>query len=44
MRLVSYGPAGAERLGALLDDGRRILDLNRADGAIPPEMLAFLRG
>jgi 2,4-diketo-3-deoxy-L-fuconate hydrolase len=44
MRLVSYWPAGEERLGALLDDGHRILDLNRADGAIPPEMIAFLRG
>ena len=44
MRLVSYGPAGQERLGALVDDGRYILDLNRADGRIPPTLLDFLRG
>ena len=44
MRLVSYGPAGQERLGALLENGTKILDLNRADPGIPPEMTAFLRG
>lgn len=44
MRLVSYGPAGQERLGALTGDGRFIVDLNRADGRIPATMLDFLRG
>ena len=44
MRLVSYGAAGSERLGALVADGTKILDLNRADGSLPSDMLAFLRG
>ena len=44
MRLVSYGDAGSERLGALVADGTKILDLNRADGALPSDMLEFLRG
>lgn len=44
MRLVSFGPPGQERLGALLEDGKKIVDLNRADGSLPAEMLAFLRG
>jgi 2-keto-4-pentenoate hydratase/2-oxohepta-3-ene-1,7-dioic acid hydratase in catechol pathway len=44
MRLVSYGPAGQERLGALTGDGKYILDLNRADGRIPSTMVDFLRG
>lgn len=44
MRLVSYGPAGQERLGALVADGKRILDLNRADGRLPSTMCDFLRG
>ncbi len=44
MRLISFGPAGQERLGALVNDGRHILDLNRADGRIPSTMLDFLRG
>jgi 2-keto-4-pentenoate hydratase/2-oxohepta-3-ene-1,7-dioic acid hydratase in catechol pathway len=44
MRLVSYGPLGQERLGALIENGARIVDLNRADASIPAEMLPFLRG
>ena len=44
MRLVSFGPAGEERLGALVEGGKRILDLNAADGTIPPSMKQFLRG
>ncbi|MCZ7646487.1 MAG: fumarylacetoacetate hydrolase family protein [Planctomycetota bacterium] len=44
MRLVSFGPVGQERLGALLGNGERIVDLNKADGSIPSKMLAFLRG
>jgi 2,4-diketo-3-deoxy-L-fuconate hydrolase len=44
MRLVSFGPAGAERLGALVNGGKQILDLNAADSSIPSCMLAFLRG
>ena len=44
MRLVSFGPLGEERLGALIEDGKRIVDLNAADGTIPPSMKQFLRG
>ena len=44
MRLVSYGPYGRERLGALIDNGNSIVDLNRADATIPPSMLEFLNG
>lgn len=44
MRLVSFGPAGGERLGALIETGSRILDLNAADPSIPGTMLEFLRG
>ncbi|HEY3320955.1 MAG TPA: fumarylacetoacetate hydrolase family protein [Planctomycetota bacterium] len=44
MRLVSFGPIGQERLGALIHDGRQIVDLNAADPAIPSTMLAFLNG
>ena len=44
MRLVSFGAAGPERLGALGDNGRRSVDLNDADAAIPPGMLQFLQG
>lgn len=44
MRLVSYGPVGQERLGALIDNGSRIVDLNRADSSLPADMLSFLRG
>ena len=44
MRLVSFGNPGEERLGALVDQGRSILDLNAADSGIPPGMLDFLRG
>lgn len=44
MQLVSYGPAGQERLGALIENGTRIVDLNRADGRLPKTMHAFLQG
>ena len=44
MRLVSFGPAGGERLGAFIDGGKRIVDLNAADNAIPASMIDFLRG
>lgn len=44
MRLVSFGPFGEERLGALIEGGKRIVDLNAADGTIPPAMKQFLRG
>lgn len=44
MRLVSYGPAGQERLGALVENGTKILDLNKADASIPSCALAYLRG
>jgi len=44
MRLVSFGALGEERLGALMQDGQRIVDLNAADGSIPPAMKPFLRG
>jgi 2,4-didehydro-3-deoxy-L-rhamnonate hydrolase len=44
MRLVSFGPAGQERLGALINNGRQILDLNVADSSIPSCMISFLRG
>ena len=43
MRLVSFGPYGSERLGLLAHHGK-LIDLNRADAAIPPTMLAFLNG
>ena len=44
MRLVSYGPFGRERLGALIDGGARIVDLQRLDPKLPCDMLDFLRG
>jgi len=44
MRLVSYGNAGQERLGALIDNGNKILDLNKADASIPSCAIAFLKG
>jgi 2-keto-4-pentenoate hydratase/2-oxohepta-3-ene-1,7-dioic acid hydratase in catechol pathway len=44
MRLVTFGPAGKERLGALVDNGRGIADLSIASGTIPSGMLDFLRG
>lgn len=44
MRLVSYGNAGQERLGALVDNGNKILDLNKADASIPSCAIAFLKG
>ncbi len=31
-------------MGALVADGAKILDLNRADGSLPSDMLDFLRG
>lgn len=44
MRLVSFGTPGEERLGALIDKGQSVVDLNAADGSIPPAMKQFLRG
>jgi 2-keto-4-pentenoate hydratase/2-oxohepta-3-ene-1,7-dioic acid hydratase in catechol pathway len=44
MRLVSFGPITQERLGALIDGGSGIVDLNKADPQIPPTMLQFLQG
>ncbi|GMV79641.1 MAG: 2-hydroxyhepta-2,4-diene-1,7-dioate isomerase [Planctomycetota bacterium] len=44
MRLVSFGPAGSERLGALIANETKIVDLNKADPALPDQMLAYLRG
>jgi 2-keto-4-pentenoate hydratase/2-oxohepta-3-ene-1,7-dioic acid hydratase in catechol pathway len=45
MRLVTYGERGEERLGALVDCGRYVLDLNIAShGSIPPDPIAFLDG
>jgi len=44
MRLVSFGSFGSERLGALIDGGKRIVDLNKADPAIPSSMIPFLQG
>ena len=44
MRLVSFGPRGQERLGALVAGGEKILDLNKADSSLPTCMLAFLNG
>lgn len=44
MRLVSFGTAGQERLGALVDNGAKIIDLNKADAAIPSCAIAFLKG
>jgi 2-keto-4-pentenoate hydratase/2-oxohepta-3-ene-1,7-dioic acid hydratase in catechol pathway len=44
MRLVSFGHPGEERLGALVDKGQSVIDLNAADGSIPPSMKQFLRG
>jgi 2-keto-4-pentenoate hydratase/2-oxohepta-3-ene-1,7-dioic acid hydratase in catechol pathway len=42
--MVSYGNPGEERLGLLLKGEKQIIDLNHADGNIPPNMLQFLRG
>ena len=44
MRLVSFGKLGEERLGALIEKGSKVVDLNRADAGLPAEMLPFLRG
>ena len=44
MRLVSFGPCGQERLGALIAGGEKIVDLHAADREIPATMLEFLRG
>jgi len=44
MQLVSYGKPGEERLGALIEGGKKIIDLNHADAALPTCMLTFLRG
>jgi 2,4-diketo-3-deoxy-L-fuconate hydrolase len=44
MRLVSYGNAGQERLGALIANGNTIVDLNKADASIPSCAIAFLKG
>ncbi|MCY3023046.1 MAG: hypothetical protein NTW87_29060 [Planctomycetota bacterium] len=44
MRLVSFGPLGRERLGALTNGGRQIVDLNKADKKIPATLLEFLQG
>lgn len=44
MQLVSFIDQGQTRLGALVDGGERIVDLNRADAAIPSDILAFLAG
>jgi 2,4-didehydro-3-deoxy-L-rhamnonate hydrolase len=44
MRLVSFGPINEERLGALIDGGKRIVDLNAADAALPSSMIPFLKG
>jgi 2,4-didehydro-3-deoxy-L-rhamnonate hydrolase len=44
MKLVSFGPIGQERLGALINGGKEILDLNAADGTLPASMIEFLRG
>ncbi len=44
MRLVSYGRLGEERVGALIEDGLKIVDLNQADESLPPDMLSYLRG
>jgi 2-keto-4-pentenoate hydratase/2-oxohepta-3-ene-1,7-dioic acid hydratase in catechol pathway len=42
MRLVTVLAAGQPRLGALLDDS--VVDLNRADPALPADALALLQG
>jgi 2-keto-4-pentenoate hydratase/2-oxohepta-3-ene-1,7-dioic acid hydratase in catechol pathway len=42
VRLVTFLAAGRPRLGALLDDA--VVDLSRADAALPTEALALIRG
>ena len=42
MRLLTFEHRGERRVGARSGDA--IVDLNRADPAIPPDMLGFLRG
>jgi 2,4-didehydro-3-deoxy-L-rhamnonate hydrolase len=44
MRLVSFGTLDNERLGLLVDGGKKIIDLNAADSSIPASMIPFLRG
>jgi acylpyruvate hydrolase len=46
MRLVTFVRDGTRRLGALIGgaDAPTLLDLNRADDHLPPDMLAFLAG
>lgn len=44
MRLVSFGAIQQERLGVLVEGGRRIIDLNAVDSTIPKTMLQFLAG
>ena len=46
MRLVTFLDGGEPRLGALRGEGARqeVIDLNRADPALPAEMIALLQG
>jgi 2-keto-4-pentenoate hydratase/2-oxohepta-3-ene-1,7-dioic acid hydratase in catechol pathway len=44
MRLVSFGAVEQERLGLLIEGGRRIIDLNLTDPSIPSTMINFLKG
>jgi acylpyruvate hydrolase len=46
MQLVTFVQGGAHRLGALVrwDGQDAIVDLNRADGRLPADMIAFLAG
>lgn len=43
MRLITFVDGAEERLGALLE-GDLVVDLNRADPAIPSEIYAFIEG
>jgi 2-keto-4-pentenoate hydratase/2-oxohepta-3-ene-1,7-dioic acid hydratase in catechol pathway len=42
MRLVTYRAAGERRAGALVDQG--VVDLNRTDPELPPDVVALLQG
>ena len=47
MRLVTFAAANAQRIGALIDDDRRIVDFTAADGAAGPafsSMQALIEG
>lgn len=44
MRLVTFRHAGATHIGALIDQGKQIVDFRAADPTLPADMLGFIAG